>query len=131
MEGFILKTRFPEKWSPNNGVSSGEVIKAGGGIMNRNRWITAFILVFISSAGWARVPVPKRPIDLNKASVRQLMVLPGIGRHRANKIVRMREHKPFRRTSELLRIKGIGRKMYQKIRPYIHVIPPKTSSEKP
>ena len=89
-----------------------------------------FLILFLGFSSTVLANVPKRPIDLNSASVRQLMVLPGIGRHRARRIVLMRERKPFRRSSELLKIRGIGRKLYHRLRPFVHVVPPKAALTK-
>ena len=86
-----------------------------------SRLAILLICILTQFSALAGPPLPKRPINLNTASVRQLMVLPGIGRHRAQKIVLMRERKPFRRTSELLKIRGIGRKMYHRLRPLVKV----------
>ncbi len=96
-----------------------------------SRFVILFVCVLMNFSALAGPPLPKRPINLNTATVRQLMVLPGIGRHRARRIVLMRERKPFRRTSELLKIRGIGRKMYHRLRPFVHVIPTKTALVKP
>jgi len=62
------------------------------------------------------------PIDLNKASEEQLMTVPGIGEAIAKRIVTFRdEHGPFRRVEDLMRVKGIGEKSLERIRPYVKV----------
>ena len=79
--------------------------------------LTAF--VFYGACG-AQVPFKKK-INLNTASVSILTSLPGIGRKRAEQIVLLRKRGHLRRTSELLRIKGVGRKLYRKLRPLVWV----------
>jgi competence protein ComEA len=65
---------------------------------------------------------PDRPVDVNKASVEQLTEIPGIGASLATRIVEFREeHGPFKRVDELLKVRGIGEKSLEKIRPHVTV----------
>ncbi|MEM9727007.1 MAG: ComEA family DNA-binding protein [Myxococcota bacterium] len=57
-----------------------------------------------------------RCINLNEASPTELVVLPGIGPARAAAIVEVREKRRFRRPEDLLRVPGIGRKTFGRIR---------------
>ncbi len=62
------------------------------------------------------------PIDLNRATVRELIQLPGVGEVIAKRILDFREkHGPFKRVEDLMKVKGIGEKSLEKIRPYIRV----------
>ena len=62
------------------------------------------------------------PIDLNAATVEQLIAIPGIGRVTAERIVQWREQNgPFRRPEDLMKVKGIGDKSFDKLRPFIKV----------
>ena len=62
------------------------------------------------------------PIDLNRATVRELIQLPGVGEVIAKRIVDFREeHGPFKRVEDLMKVKGIGEKSLEKIRPYIRI----------
>jgi competence protein ComEA len=59
-------------------------------------------------------------VILNAASETELTKLPGIGPSRARAIVALRQHlKKFRAVEDLLRIKGIGRKMLRRLRPNV------------
>ena len=55
-------------------------------------------------------------VNLNSASTEELATLPGIGQATAEKIVAYREKHGFKDTRELMNIKGIGEKKYQKIK---------------
>lgn len=72
---------------------------------------------------------PKRivrfEVDVNKADWPELAQLPGIGEKLAQRIVSTREERgPFLDHSELRRVRGIGPKTLEKMRPYLRPIPP-------
>jgi competence protein ComEA len=70
----------------------------------------------------ARKPLPTSVININTADVQTLTQLPGIGLKRAEQIVAYRsEHGMFRSPEELLKIKGIGEKSFENLRPYVTV----------
>ena len=61
-------------------------------------------------------------INLNTASVKQLMTLPRIGKGTAEKIIRYRdEHGGFKTVDELSNVSRIGTKMVDKLRPLVTV----------
>ena len=66
-------------------------------------------------------------INLNTAPTDQLELLPGIGPAKVRSIVWYRQRHPFRTVDELVRIKGIGRKMVRKLRPHLAVAGPTTA----
>jgi len=71
-------------------------------------------------------------VNLNTASREQLMLLPGIGPATADKLLAYRAQHPFTRTTHIMRIRGVGRKTFARLRPYItvegettlHAVPP-------
>ena len=77
-------------------------------------------------------------VILNAASETELTKLPGIGPSRARAILALRQQlKKFRAVEDLLRIKGIGRKMLRRLRPNVvldrpsqdaHAAPPPPAS---
>lgn len=65
---------------------------------------------------------PAQPIDINSATPEQLTEIPGIGTAIAQRIVEFREKEgPFRKVEDLMKVRGIGEKSFQKIRPYVKV----------
>lgn len=62
------------------------------------------------------------PVSLNLATAEELERLPGIGPVLARRIVEDRgRHGQYRRVEDLLRVKGIGPKTVEKLRPYLRV----------
>ena len=61
-------------------------------------------------------------IDLNSATVEQLITLPGVGQSKAKAIIKYREEVgPFLEVAQLTQVKGIGEKMLNKIEGYVQV----------
>lgn len=59
-------------------------------------------------------------LNLNKASAEELVMLPGIGKTKAERIVAWRaKHGKFRRVVDLRRVKGFGKKSVAKLEPYL------------
>ena len=59
-------------------------------------------------------------LSLNSVSALELCDLPGIGPVLAERIITYREQKgAFKSLDELKRVKGIGDKLYSRIRPYV------------
>ncbi len=77
--------------------------------------VSAVLLSALIAAGPASAEVAKR-VDLNRASVAELMALPGIGEAKARAIVEHRKTAPFHRAEELLQVKGIGESIYARVR---------------
>jgi competence ComEA-like helix-hairpin-helix protein len=59
-------------------------------------------------------------LDLNRASARELESLPGVGPVLAGRIVAHRErHGPFSHPEELLAVRGIGPRLFERLRPRV------------
>ena len=63
-------------------------------------------------------------VDLNQASATELMQLPGVGQKRATDIINYRTAHPFRRPTELLKIRGIGQRTYARLKAWVRVTEP-------
>jgi competence protein ComEA len=61
------------------------------------------------------------PIDVNSADVAQLIRIPGVGTVTAQSILAARADRPFSSIDDLDRVRGIGPKTLEKIRPYVTV----------
>ena len=86
--------------------------------------LAVFLLALFLGLMAARAMAGDSPtLDLNRATPRELMELPGVGAKRADDIVRYRTTHPFRRTADLMRIRGISSKLFVRIRPLVHVDP--------
>jgi competence protein ComEA len=63
-------------------------------------------------------------VDINSAEWPELMQLPGLGEALAHRIVESRQTRgPFVDNDDLRRVRGIGPKTFEKIRPYLRPMP--------
>jgi competence protein ComEA len=68
----------------------------------------------------APAPAKIKTVRINTASARELNAIPGIGPVLAERIIGFRiQRGAFSRIDDLAKVKGIGRKTLEKIRPYI------------
>jgi competence ComEA-like helix-hairpin-helix protein len=66
-------------------------------------------------------PLPTSPVNINTADRATLMQLPEVGEKTAIAIMVYREHLPFRKPEDVMNIKGIGEKKFEKMRQFIVV----------
>jgi competence protein ComEA len=65
------------------------------------------------------------PFDLNRASVEDLCLIPGIGESMAREIIAYRERRRgFRSVEELKNVKGIGEKKWKTFKPFLTIRQP-------
>ena len=61
-------------------------------------------------------------IDINTAGIADLVKLPSVGHKRAEAILKLRKRLGgFDRVEQLMRVRGIGRKTFRKMRPMVTV----------
>lgn len=58
-------------------------------------------------------------ININTAPKEELTLLPDIGSTKADSIIEYRSKNPFKKTSDITKVKGIGNKTFKKIKDYI------------
>jgi competence protein ComEA len=73
------------------------------------------------SAGVAKLRPGDPLLDVNRATEAELLRLPGIGPTLANRIVSQR---PYHAVDDLRRVKGIGVKTLESLRPFVQVQSP-------
>lgn len=83
-----------------------------------------------TQAAQATSPPPSGPgvVNINEATADQLERLPGVGPSRAQAIIQFRKTHPFKRPEELQRVKGLGKKSWNRLRPLIALTGPTTLS---
>jgi len=76
----------------------------------------------VSMADAAPSPVPSGVVNINNADATQLALLPRVGEKAAQRIIAYRtEHGPFKKAADLMQVKGVGAKTFEKLSPYIVV----------
>jgi competence protein ComEA len=64
----------------------------------------------------------EKSININTASKEQLTLLPGVGNSTADKIIDYREtHGRFKRIEDIMKVKGIGQKKFDKMKVFLTV----------
>jgi competence protein ComEA len=107
--------------------------------MMRAFFVAALVLFAVGGASARADPLAHAPptltaspkssdgvVNLNDATEDELSRLPGIGPGKARAIAEHRHAHPFRRIDELTKVKGIGRKTFGRLRPYITTVGPTT-----
>src|SRR5260221_10594618 len=111
--------------------------------------LSVILIATISSAAMAAdsKPVAASPVtgivNLNTADAAQLAMLPRVGAKAAQRILDYRkEHGNFKKTSDLMQVKGFGEKSFERLAAYItidgkttlsakvHITRPRKSSKK-
>lgn len=72
---------------------------------------------------------PSGVVNIQTATADQLQLLPGIGPSKAEAIVAQRERRAFRRVEDLMRVRGIGRATFRRLRSMLTVDGPTTLAE--
>jgi competence protein ComEA len=73
---------------------------------------------------------PAGVVNINTATAAELALLPGVGPSKAEAIVKYRAASPFKQVDQIMRVKGIGKKSFQEMKPYLTVDGPTTLKAK-
>ncbi len=84
-----------------------------------------YALIFVALLSFVGESVDakeKTQVNINKATVKELLMLKGIGSKKANDIIVYRdENGLYKKIEDIMKIKGIGDKMFEKIKDQITV----------
>lgn len=96
--------------------------------MRKSLPILTLALVILSLASTAVADAAPAPsggtgvVNINTADATQLALLPRIGPKAAERIIAYRtEHGPFKKTAELMQVKGLGAKTFEGLSSYVTV----------
>ena len=101
--------------------------------LERNVWVFLLSSLLVGLVGQTLfplrgdTPVPVQPakadtlrVDPSSATFEELLLLPGVGPALARRILADRErHGPYRSAGDLLRVRGIGPKTLERMRPFL------------
>lgn len=98
------------------------------------KWLTfplAALILSFSLTAFAGKPVKNLSgvVNLNQATSLQLQMLPGVGEKTADAILAYRQKTKFSRTEDLVQVKGLGKKKFEKLKPFLAVTGPTTLTE--
>jgi competence protein ComEA len=86
----------------------------------------------VTAGAASGAPAAGAPLDLNRAGARDLDALPGIGPVLAGRIVEHRERNgPYTRVEDLLAVRGIGPRLFARLRPRVTVGAPRADTTRP
>ncbi len=79
-----------------------------------------------TTATQTEAATPSGVVNIQTATADQLQLLPGIGPSKAQAIIAHRDRRAFRRVEDILRVRGVGRATFRRLRPMLTVEGPTT-----
>ena len=90
--------------------------------MKKVKMVSILVLAAFLIASFAQpIMAGKDKININTASKKELITLDGVGKKAADRIIEYRKDKPFEKIEELMNVKGIGKKKFEKNKDLITV----------
>jgi competence protein ComEA len=90
-----------------------------------NLLVAALVVLAVAGSALAATPATATPtgvVNINTADAAQLALLPHVGAKAAQRVVDYRhEHGPFKKTADLMQVRGFGEKSFQRLTPYLTV----------
>ncbi len=83
--------------------------------------VLAIVALLALAGPPARGAESRHALNINSASAEELAGLPGIGESKAKAIIEYRAAEPFKTVDDLKKVKGIGDKTLESLRPEITV----------
>lgn len=83
--------------------------------------IVAAIATTSFAAETASAPSGAGVVNINTADASQLALLPRVGEKAAQRIIEYRGEHPFKKTSDLMQVKGFGAKTFEGLSAYVTV----------
>jgi competence protein ComEA len=84
--------------------------------------LVCFLLVPLATLARAQAEAGKAKVNINSAGLNELQSLPRVGPKLAQRILDFRkENGPFKRPEDLLKVKGIGEKMFRSFKDLVTV----------
>ena len=88
-------------------------------------FVAMSLALLLAAPAWAAQKITG-VVNLNSASVSELDALPGVGEKAAERIIEHRKKTPFKRIEELVKVKGFGKKKFDKLKAHLTVSGPTT-----
>lgn len=86
--------------------------------------LAAALLILCASGAFAQKAAPKVKVNINTATLAELQTLPRIGPKVAQRIIDYRtQNGNFKRVEDLMKVKGIGEKVFAGLKDWITVGP--------
>lgn len=111
---FLLPKEDSSKWV--------QLLASNSPLVESQRSETPFSLSLPPELSGASQIALGRKIDLNRATLYDLVALPGVGEKTAQTILADRKKNgPFKRPEDLMRVKGIKEKKFEKLKKFVMV----------
>ena len=90
--------------------------------MRKSHSLVIATLLTLAALGALAQDSPAGVVNINTATAEQLAYLPGVGPKTAEEIIAYREaNGAFKKLTDLMQVKGIGDKTFERLQPYITI----------
>jgi competence protein ComEA len=90
--------------------------------MRKSHSLVIATLLALAALGALAQDSPAGVVNVNTATAEQLAYLPGVGPKTAEEIIAYREaNGAFKKLTDLMQVKGIGDKTFERLQPYVTI----------